>query len=94
MKHTPFNWNPKGYNALKQSEPVKRLVNAEAARVAAQANSMAVVDSARYLAEPARNTPNGCIALMTTGTLDSNTTFHETAYDNLKYNTLKKAAGV
>ncbi|MBW3081969.1 hypothetical protein [Bifidobacterium phasiani] len=93
MKHTPFKWDRKGYNAFKRTRPVRDLIDGEARSIAERANGMAVEEKANYIAKPATNTGNGIVAIVTTGDTSDNPTFWQTAYDNQKHNTLKKAAG-
>lgn len=67
------------------------LVDEQADRIAAAANGMKQLPEAEYKAVPARESPEGTIALVTTGR--DSTTAGYTAVDNMLHNTLAKALG-
>lgn len=66
-------------------------VTAQAEAVAARANGMAVTKGARYEALPAVDTPEGCVALVTTG--HGSQTAVKAMVDTAAHNTLSKAVG-
>ncbi|MDU2421299.1 MAG: hypothetical protein E7D48_04180 [Bifidobacterium scardovii] len=83
--------NLAGFRQIRQSAPIQHAIDQQATLIAARANNLAHVEGATYEAKTHISTPEGSVALATTGR-GSNGNVKAMA-DNAKHNTLLKAVG-
>ncbi|KAA8826845.1 hypothetical protein EMO92_01365 [Bifidobacterium reuteri] len=81
--------NLAGFRQIRQSAPIQQAIDQQATLIAARANNMAQVEGATYEASTHISTPEGSIALATTGHGAKGNV--NAMVDNAKHNTLLKA---